>query len=54
MTVLMSVTGSTLLPGPYLMLFAVGGLVAALSLRETAGSALLRPEDISEASEEHG
>jgi MHS family proline/betaine transporter-like MFS transporter len=48
MTVLISATGSTLLPGPYLMVFAVGGLVAALSLRETAGSALLRPEDVSE------
>ncbi|MEU5608571.1 MFS transporter [Streptomyces sparsogenes] len=45
MTVLISVTGSSLVPGPYLMVFAVGGLVAALSLRETAGSALLRPED---------
>ncbi|GAA2323872.1 MFS transporter [Streptomyces cuspidosporus] len=45
MTVLISATGSSLVPGPYLMVFAVGGLVAALSLRETAGSALLRPED---------
>ncbi|MBU3864422.1 MFS transporter [Streptomyces sp. 4503] len=48
MTVLISATGSTLLPGPYLMVFAVGGLIAALSLEETAGSALLRPEDVSE------
>ncbi|MFF4866467.1 MFS transporter [Streptomyces sp. NPDC001231] len=48
MTVLISVTGSTLVPGPYLMVFAVAGLVAALSLRETAGSALLRPEDMPE------
>ncbi|MGW1163628.1 MFS transporter [Streptomyces sp. NPDC002513] len=49
MTVLISATGSTLVPGPYLMVFAVGGLVAALSLRETAGSALLHPEDVPEA-----
>ncbi|AJZ87084.2 MULTISPECIES: MFS transporter [Streptomyces] len=48
MTVLISATGSTLLPGPYLMVFAVGGLIAALSLKETAGSALLRPEDVSD------
>ncbi|WP_406154909.1 MFS transporter [Streptomyces sp. NBC_01023] len=48
MTVLISATGSTLLPGFYLMVFAVGGLVAALSLRETAGSAMLRPEDVSD------
>ncbi|GAB2805513.1 MFS transporter [Streptomyces daliensis] len=46
MTVLISATGSTLVPGPYLMVFAVVGLVAALSLKETAGSALLRPEDV--------
>ncbi|NDZ79823.1 MFS transporter [Streptomyces sp. SID10853] len=46
MTVLISATGSTLLPGFYLMVFAVVGLVAALSLQETAGSALLRPEDV--------
>ncbi|GAA1714445.1 MFS transporter [Streptomyces yatensis] len=52
MTVLISATGSTLLPGPYLMVFAVGGLIAALSLKETAGSALLRPEDVSDAPEE--
>ena len=49
MTVLISATGSALVPGPYLMVFAGGGLVAALSLRETAGSALLHPEDVSEA-----
>ncbi|MEU4896351.1 MFS transporter [Streptomyces sp. NPDC044780] len=48
MTVLISATGSTLLPGPYLMVFAIGGLIAALSLKETAGSALLRPEDVSD------
>ncbi|MFJ5897072.1 hypothetical protein ACIQFZ_16685 [Streptomyces sp. NPDC093064] len=48
MTVLISATGSTLVPGPYLTVFAAGGLVAALSLRETAGSALLRPEDVPE------
>ncbi|MFJ3037282.1 MULTISPECIES: MFS transporter [Streptomyces] len=54
MTVLISATGSTLLPGPYMMLFAVGGLVAALSLKETAGSVLLRPEDVSEAPVERG
>ncbi|MFD7923016.1 MFS transporter [Streptomyces sp. NPDC059740] len=47
MTVLISATGSTLVPGFYMMLFAVGGLVAALSLKETAGSPLLRPEDVS-------
>ncbi|MFB7631143.1 MFS transporter [Streptomyces sp. NPDC056149] len=49
MTVLISATGSTLVPGPYLMVFAAGGLVAALSLRETVGSSLLHPEDVSEA-----
>jgi MHS family proline/betaine transporter-like MFS transporter len=48
MTMLISATGSTLVPGPYLMVFAAGGLVAALSLRETAGSTLLRPEDVSD------
>ncbi|MFE7170012.1 MFS transporter [Streptomyces sp. NPDC057616] len=52
MTVLISATGSSLVPGPYLMLVAAGGLVAALSLRETAGSTLLRPEDVSEATPE--
>lgn len=48
MTVLISATGSTLLPGFYLMVFAAVGLVAALSLRETVGSTLLRPEDVPE------
>ncbi|MGY0492030.1 MFS transporter [Streptomyces sp. WG-D5] len=48
MTLLISATGSTLVPGPYLMVFAVGGLVAALSLKETAGSALLHAEDVCE------
>nr|WP_246235929.1 MFS transporter [Streptomyces boluensis] len=48
MTVLISATGSGLVPGPYLMVFAVGGLIAALSLKETAGTALLHPEDVSE------
>ncbi|MFI5657109.1 MFS transporter [Streptomyces sp. NPDC051684] len=52
MTLLISATGSTLVPGPYLMVFAVGGLVAALSLKETAGSALLHAEDVSEPSSE--
>ncbi|WP_409062182.1 MFS transporter [Streptomyces sp. SYP-A7185] len=46
MTVLISATGSTLLPGFYLMVFAAVGLVAALSLQETVGSSLLRPEDV--------
>ncbi|MEU6769127.1 MFS transporter [Streptomyces sp. NPDC046853] len=46
MTVLISATGSTLVPGPYLMVFAVGGLVAALTLKETVGTTLLRPEDV--------
>ncbi|MCX4829097.1 MFS transporter [Streptomyces sp. NBC_01016] len=49
MTLLISATGSTLVPGPYLMVFAVGGLVAAVSLKETAGSALLHPEDVRES-----
>ncbi|GDY51667.1 hypothetical protein SVIO_022900 [Streptomyces violaceusniger] len=52
MTVLISATGSTLVPGPYLMVFAAGGLIAALTLKETAGSALLRPEDVSDAAPE--
>ncbi|MFI6658721.1 MFS transporter [Streptomyces sp. NPDC050523] len=52
MTVLISATGSTLVPGPYLMVAAAGGLVAALSLKETAGSTLLRPEDVSGATPE--
>ncbi|MEU6673673.1 MFS transporter [Streptomyces sp. NPDC046925] len=50
MTVLISATGSTLVPGPYLMVFAVGGLVAALTLKETVGTTLLRPEDVAHAS----
>ncbi|GAA2621982.1 MFS transporter [Streptomyces axinellae] len=54
MTVLISSTGSTLVPGPYLMLFAAGGLAAALSLKETAGSALLRAEDVPDAPSERG
>jgi len=45
MTVLINATGSTLVPGPYLMVAAVIGLVAALSLRETAGGELLLAED---------
>ncbi|GAA3853658.1 MULTISPECIES: MFS transporter [Amycolatopsis] len=49
MTVLISATGSTLVPGPYLMVAAVIGLVAAFSLRETAGTPLLRAEDLSAA-----
>ena len=46
MTVLISATGSTLVPGPYLMVAAVIGLIAAFSLRETAGTPLLREEDL--------
>lgn len=46
MTVLISVTGSLLVPGPYLMVAALIGLVAALSMRETAGSSLLQAQDI--------
>ncbi|MHA6803726.1 MFS transporter [Salinifilum ghardaiensis] len=49
MTVLIAATGSTLVPGPYVMVFAAVGLVAALSLRETAGCALLHPEDVADA-----
>lgn len=48
MTVLISATGSTLVPGPYVMVFAVVGLVAALSLRDTAGCTLLHREDVSD------
>lgn len=48
MTVLISATGSTLVPGPYVMVFAAIGLVAALSLRDTAGCALLHREDVSD------
>ncbi|MFD9895190.1 MFS transporter [Amycolatopsis sp. NPDC059027] len=48
MTVLISATGSTLVPGPYLMAAAVIGLIAAFSLRETAGNPLLQAEDLAE------
>ncbi|QUH03996.1 MFS transporter [Saccharopolyspora erythraea] len=46
MTVLISATGSTLVPGPYLMAAALIGLIAAYSLRETAGDPLLQAEDL--------
>ncbi|WP_433868940.1 MFS transporter [Saccharopolyspora sp. CA-218241] len=46
MTVLISATGSLLVPGPYLMVAAVIGLVAALSMRETAGRGLLQDQDL--------
>ncbi|GAA4842543.1 MFS transporter [Saccharopolyspora rosea] len=46
MTVLISATGSTLVPGPYLMVAAVIGLIAAFSLRETAGNPLLQAADL--------
>lgn len=46
MTILISVTGSLIVPGPYLMGAAVLGLVAALSMRETAGSSLLQEQDL--------
>ncbi|GAA2363027.1 MFS transporter [Saccharopolyspora halophila] len=46
MTVLIALTGSTLVPGPYLMVAAVIGLIAAFSLRETAGDPLLQDEDL--------
>lgn len=46
MTVLISVTGSLIVPGPYLMGAAVLGLVAALTMRETAGSSLLQEQDL--------
>jgi MFS transporter, MHS family, proline/betaine transporter len=52
MTVLISVTGSILVPGPYLMVAAVIGLVAALSMRETAGSSLLQAQDLGAAATE--
>ncbi|AUI60183.1 MFS transporter [Amycolatopsis sp. BJA-103] len=45
MTVLISATGSTLVPGPYLMAAAAVGLVAAFSMRETAGKSLSQTED---------
>lgn len=47
MTVLISATGSLLVPGPYLMVAAVIGLVAALTMQETAGSSLLHGQDLS-------
>ncbi len=47
MTVLIAATGSTLVPGPYLMVAAAVGLIAAFTLPETAGNPLLRPEDLS-------
>lgn len=46
MTVLISATGSTRVPGPYLMVAAVIGLIAAVSLLESAGNPLLQPEDL--------
>ncbi|WP_051792140.1 MFS transporter [Amycolatopsis jejuensis] len=46
MTVLISATGSTLVPGPYLMVAAVVGLTAAFSMKETAGNPLLQKEDL--------
>ncbi|MER7014219.1 MFS transporter [Saccharopolyspora sp. NPDC000359] len=46
MTVLITATGSLLVPGPYLMVAAVIGLVAALTMRETAGSSLLQAQDL--------
>ncbi|SFP89586.1 MFS transporter [Amycolatopsis rubida] len=46
MTVLISATGSTLVPGPYLMVAAAVGLIAAFSLHETAGTPLLHKEDL--------
>ena len=48
-TVLISATGSTLVPGPYLMVAAVIGLIAAFSLHETTGRPLLREEDLAGA-----
>ncbi|WP_051341757.1 MFS transporter [Pseudonocardia spinosispora] len=50
MTLLITWTGSILVPGPYLMVAALIGLAAALSMPETAGGALLRPEDTGAAS----
>ncbi|WP_208719720.1 MFS transporter [Amycolatopsis circi] len=46
MTVLISATGSTLVPGPYLMAAAAVGLIAAFSMRETVGTPLLHKEDL--------
>ncbi|MEU6263260.1 MFS transporter [Saccharopolyspora shandongensis] len=50
MTVLISATGNTLVPGPYLMIAAAVGLVAAFSLRETVGTPLLTADDVSSES----
>ncbi|MEV6229978.1 MFS transporter [Saccharopolyspora shandongensis] len=50
MTVLISATGNTLVPGPYLMIAAVVGLVAAFSLHETVGTPLLTADDVSSES----
>lgn len=46
MTVLISATGSTLVPAPYLMIAAAVGLLAAVTMGETAGSGLLREDDL--------
>jgi MHS family proline/betaine transporter-like MFS transporter len=46
MTVLISATGSILVPAPYLMIAAAVGLIAAATMRETAGSPLLREDDL--------
>ena len=46
MTVLISATGSILVPAPYLMIAAAVGLLAAVTMGETAGSALLREDDL--------
>ncbi len=46
MTVLIEATGSTLVPGPYLMVAAAAGIVAAITLKETAGTPLLTAEDL--------
>ncbi|ALG15035.1 MFS transporter [Kibdelosporangium phytohabitans] len=50
MTTLISATGSTIVPGPYLMVAAVIGLAAAFSLRETAGTPLLQAGDVASSS----
>ncbi|WP_306317899.1 MULTISPECIES: MFS transporter [unclassified Streptomyces] len=54
MTLLIEKTGSTLVPGPYLMVFGVVGLVSAISLKETAGSSLLHAEDVREEDARQG
>jgi MHS family proline/betaine transporter-like MFS transporter len=46
MTVLIRATGSILVPAPYLMIAAAVGLLAAVTMGETAGSALLREDDL--------